>query len=437
MTTAVAPSPITSEAQERFVAEAEASSLELERQVAVIKAASQDAKTDTRALRMIPLAGHEILEGAPVTDRMAIEVPSAGFRTLIAPNAHDQIADRMEIPRTYYRRMIAEAPTLLAENVNHWMHEKPATNLVRMVGPIGDREGATLANAGARFRIRGFLGGSYRPLDNAELLQAVLPTARDRGAYLREFSLDDQRLHARFVTFEQGVEEAVQAVATRHGITVAEARSHARVNGRDVTWVNEMLRMGVSIRNSETGFASLDVAGFIEILKCLNGLIVPAQVKRRHVGARRDAEGDFSFESDQTQRLGAAHIFSQVTDAVLESLSAEAVARNAAVVLEAKVTVLQLPAPTFEFLGRIGENFGLNDAEVEVLREEGQHAMVQEGGPTRFAISQGWTALARRTDDFDRRTELERHGFRWLTDDATRLLEAGRVPAPKKAKAIR
>jgi hypothetical protein len=424
---------ITSEAQEMFVANADAAARELERQVDVIKRASKDAKTDTRMLVMVPRAD---AADAPPHERVTVNVPAHGLVTLAAETVHDQIADRMNINRTYYRRMMAEAPDLLSTNVNHWFNATPGTNLVRLLGATTDDEGHRLHDAGAHFRLRGFLGGSYRPLDNAELLAAILPTVRERGAYLREFSLTDQRLHARFATFERGVEEVVNAVATRNGVTVEEARRHATVNGRDVSWVNELMRMGVSIRNSETGFASLDVAGFMEVLKCLNGLIVPAQVKRRHVGGRRDAAGEFGWESEATQRLGNAHVFSQVTDAVMESLSEQAMARNAGVVLEAKVTPVALPAPMFEFLGRIGESAGLNEAQVEILREETQRATVEEGGVTRFALSQGWTALARRTPDFDKRTEWERTGFAWLTDDATRLAEAGREPKKGRRTAV-
>jgi hypothetical protein len=184
--------------------------------------------------------------------------------------------------------------------------------------------------------------------------------------------------------------------------------------------------MGFSIRNSETGFATMDVAGFIEILKCLNGMIVPAQVKARHVGGKRDVDDTgFGWESEQTQRLDNATVFSRVRDAVIATLEEEAMGRNAAVVITAKQDVLALPAPMFEFIGRLGEDNGLLPAEIEVLREETHAATIQEGGTTRFAMAQGWTALGRRTENFDRRTEFERAGFQWLTDSTTKLLAAG------------
>jgi len=102
-------------------------------------------------------------------------------------------------------------------------------------------------------------------------------------------------------------------------------------------------------------------------------------------------------------------------------------------VLGAKTEPLALPVPTFEFVGNLGANLNLTEAEVRVLQEETERAVIQEGVVTRFALSQGITALARRTDtaDFDRKVELERYGFEMLDRDVEKLLAAGRTPATR------
>ena len=49
----------------------------------------------------------------------------------LTDHAQGQIADRVGIPKRYYDRMKAEAPALLADNVNHWFQETPERRMVR------------------------------------------------------------------------------------------------------------------------------------------------------------------------------------------------------------------------------------------------------------------------------------------------------------------
>lgn len=433
--------PVTDAGREQFQHEARAQAKSLEAQVRTIKQASVDAKADTRTFQMVTTAaamgnGVDSIEPGALEprDRVLLTVPAQGLRLAIADNAHDQIAARVNIPRAYYQRMLVEAPDLLGDNVNRWFNQNPDTRLVRMLKPTTDTEGQFLHTFDGFGRVRGFLSGRYRPMDNPELMTTILPLAEEHGAFLRDFSLDDQRLHARFATFERSAQSIIAAVAQQHGITEEQAKGHHRVNGRDVTFTDEIIRAGFSIRNSETGFATLDVSAFLEILKCLNGMIVPANVKARHVGGKRDVdETGFGWESEQTQRLDNAAVFSRVRDAVLATLDEQVMGRNAARVLEAKATIITLPEPLFEFVGRVGERDGLSDDEIEVLREETHRATIEEGGTTRFAMAQGWTAAAKRVKSFDRRTDFERTGFTWLTDDTTRLLAAGKPDKKKVA----
>jgi hypothetical protein len=101
-------------------------------------------------------------------------------------------------------------------------------------------------------------------------------------------------------------------------------------------------------------------------------------------------------------------------------------------VIAAKENVIEIEEPTFEFLGRVGAQLDLTDKEQEVLFEEVTRARVDEGGLTQFALTQGVTALARQSDSYDRRTELERAGWTILTSDTTKLLAAGRDASKRK-----
>ncbi|MBA3645318.1 MAG: hypothetical protein H0W63_04000 [Gemmatimonadaceae bacterium] len=386
---------------------------ELERQVNRIALASKDAIADTRTLRVV---GQEITNDSDNTDahlnNVILEVNGNGPRLSVSGTAHDQFAEKLGIPKVYYRRMLATQPGLLAVNMNRWLNVEPEKRLLRLIGGHDEASNQRLAFTNTDYTIRAFLGASYRPLDNAELVQTVLPELKARGAYLREFSLTDQRLHAKFLTVERDVKD----IATGRVLESA--------------FVGEVVRMGVYLRNSETGFASLDVSGLIEILKCLNGLICPAATKVRHIGGKRGADEDgLNFLSSQTQRLDNAAIFSRVRDTVIAALNEEAQVKYAESIITAKATVIEPEVPTFEFIDRIGATLQLTDAENEVLKEEVAYSNVVEGGFTQFSLSQGVTALARQATNYDRRTELERAGWQIITGDTGKLLAAGRATA--------
>jgi len=420
--TAVAVAP----EREIIVGESEDKMSALEQQVRHLAAASRDAIADTRTLKVVPFlpASYD----APLTDRVMIEAPG-GLRLAIGEVAHDQFAEKLGIPKPYYQRMLASQPDLLADNMNRWLNVEPEQRLLRMVTPLNEEHGSRLSIMQAQMTLRGFLGKGYRPLDNAELVAAVLPEVRAKGAILSEFNLTETRLHAKFVTVERDVKDIVTEIGAKMGLTFEQARA------RHVIDQHEIVAMGVSIRNSEIGFASLDVSGTVRILKCLNYYIAEQQTKVRHVGGKRNGNGDdadLKFLSAQTQRLDNAAIFSRVTDTVKALLDENKQYEYAEKIQQAKATIIEPSIPTFEFIGRIGEQLQLTDGEAEVLKEEVVRSNMIEGGFTQFSLAQGVTALARQSTNYDRKVELERAGWQFIEQDATKLLAAGKAAAKKR-----
>src|SRR6185312_3153036 len=83
------------------------------------KALKQDYLADTRALTMqVETDGKLVLE-VP-TGRVPALLDTGLNRMPLLELAHGQIGDRLKIPNKYYDRMLAEAPDLLATNVNAW-----------------------------------------------------------------------------------------------------------------------------------------------------------------------------------------------------------------------------------------------------------------------------------------------------------------------------
>ena len=109
---------------------------------------SQDYISPTKRMTMAPGNGHGPIIAMGDEGEFGIQ-----------RYAHRQIGEHLHIPVRYYDRMVTEAPHLLAENVNHWLQRSDDIRLVRTL----DDE------------IRAYLSNAYRPMDNAELAEAVLP----------------------------------------------------------------------------------------------------------------------------------------------------------------------------------------------------------------------------------------------------------------------
>src|SRR5262245_26710399 len=91
-----------------------------------------------------------------------LELPDHGDFPLL-PVAHDQIGAKTGIPARYYDRMLAEAPDLLATNVNAWFRKNPEPRMIRTLG--GDA--------------RAFLSNRYQRIENEQIAEAALPVLAD------------------------------------------------------------------------------------------------------------------------------------------------------------------------------------------------------------------------------------------------------------------
>jgi hypothetical protein len=91
--------------------------------------------------------------------RLLLNAPGVTQSSSLKPIAHGQLAEYAGIPKPYYDLMLSQAPQLLAKNVNTWLDRKDEKRLVRVLDG----------------NVRGILSDRYRPLDNYELAEVVLP----------------------------------------------------------------------------------------------------------------------------------------------------------------------------------------------------------------------------------------------------------------------
>jgi hypothetical protein len=191
-------------------------------------------------------------------------LPIGGNEHVFQPNVrfHQQASQELKINKNYYDRMLKDAPDLLAQNVNHWLHESDAKHMIRTVGT----------------KARALLSTRYRPLDNADLLNYILPAAQERGLDTVSANVDDDHLYIKAIS--------------------------PKVTG-EVT-KGDVVQAGIIISNSEVGNGALSVQPLIYRLVCLNGAIVQDHTMRRHhTGARLVNHEDASWElySNATRRV--------------------------------------------------------------------------------------------------------------------------------------
>lgn len=303
--------------------------------------------------------------GAPGATAGSFELRLNDEAFRISPIAHRQIASALGIPQAYYDRMKAEAnPELLANNVQHWFRSQDNKRMIRTL------EG----NA------RAFLSNRYRPLDNDELLEAVLPALSTSDFTIDELALTEARLYMK----------------------VLAPRLMADILPGDT------VQAGVIISNSEVGMGALKIEPFMYRLVCSNGMIHAVAMNKFHVGRANSADDKlFEIMRDETKTLTDAALWNTVRDVTAYAMSAE-VFNSAVEKLQnaAKVKVVGNPAEVIEMAGREIVKSGFVNGEKNSILEH----LSAGGDLSAWGYANAVTRMAQDVTSYDRRVELERLG---------------------------
>jgi len=280
--------------------------------------------------------------------------------------AHEQIGIRLGIPKDYYQRMRTDAPQLLERNVNHWFTEQPENRMIRVLDG----------------QVRAFVSNGYRPLDNADLCDAVLPRIRDLGVEVESCQITERRLY-------------IQAVMPR---LTGEIKK------------GDEVQAGLVVSNSEVGCGSLRIEPLIYRLVCLNGAVMGDHgMKRYHVGKRAgngDSEHAREFFKDDTRRADDKAFFLKVRDMVDAVLSPKGfhkilddIRTKAGMKIEGKLDkVVEVTA----------KKLYLTEGE----RDSALKNLIEGGDLSAWGLANAVTRIAHTTEDYDRSVELERMGGR-------------------------
>jgi hypothetical protein len=341
--------------------------VEIERQTKT----KADYIAPTKKLEMTPWVGGE----GKVGD-VALIIPLGSNTQVLAVNdlAHRQIGDRIGIPAKYYDRMRQDAPSLLADNVNHWLHAEPENRLIRTLDG----------------RVRAFLSDKFRPLENVDLAKVVLPVLRDLNVDLLSCEVTERRLYIKVC--DKTINRSLP-VGKRLG------EGHHRFS--------DVLCPALVLSNSEVGDGALTVDTAVWTEGCTNLAVLKARSMRKyHLGGRHAVSEDLAaLLSDQTKRLSDAAVWAQVRDVVKGAFDR---ARFDAEV--DKIGGLTTQAIESDDIVKVvdlaSRRLGISDGEKGGVLKH----LIQGGDLSRYGLFNAITRTAEDLADYDRATEFERIG---------------------------
>lgn len=289
--------------------------------------------------------------------------------------AHEQLADYAGIPMPYYRRMLDTAPHLLAENVNRWMQDKAHAEDRRMVRTM---DGG----------VRAILSQSYRPLENEDLAEAVLPVLLDRKLLIMSCQVTDQRLYIKAV--DPKIERDVPT---------------GRKMGDGSHTVFDTVCPAIVISNSEVGRGSLSIETGVFTRACTNLALFGASMRKFHTGQRAELSDDvMALLSDKTKKLTDAAVWAQTRDLVANAFDAVAFESLTQKIGEtAKERIKADPVGVIEV---VGKKLGINEGERKGILA----ALIEGGDLTRYGVHAAITRYSQDVENYDRATELEKAG---------------------------
>jgi hypothetical protein len=236
---------------------------------------------------------------------------------------------------------------------------------------------------------RAFLSNGYRPLENEDLAEAVLPVIEELGLLVVSAEVTETRFYLKVV--DKRIERDIPT-GRRIG------------DGSHVFF--DTASPAALISNSEVGMGALNVELGKLTRMCTNLAWTMKAVRKTHLGARHELAGDqlYTLRSDQTRRLTDAALWAQVRDVLrnaFDEKNFEALILKAAETAEQKIT-----GDPVKVVDLSAKKFGLNEGEkTSVLRH-----LIEGGDLSRYGLYNAITRTAEDLDSYDRATDFEHLG---------------------------
>lgn len=296
--------------------------------------------------------------------------------------AHEQLAERVGIPKKYYDRLREESPELLDQNVNHWFGASAFNAKKEKVEPPSYLVRTLDGN------VRALLSDKYKIMDNHEVAEAVFPVLGALDLMILSCEITEKNMLIKAV--DKSIERDIP--------------TGARMGQGHVIF--DTLAPAITIRTSEVGYGALSVLTSVFTKQCTNlATFSDRSVRKYHVGARRESiESTYELLSDKTKALTDAAMWSQIKDVVKAAFDR---ARFDALVEKIRpATEDKIEGDVVKVVEVTAKKLSLQESE----RSSVLTHLIQGGDLTRYGLFNAVTRTAEDLPDYDRATEFERFG---------------------------
>ena len=315
----------------------------------------------------------------------------------ISELAHQQLATHLRIPKTYYDRMAFNSPDLLCVNANQWLKQDSEGKPKRMLRTLDPDKSSSsqISRALEGFDTlrpdslcRAFLSERYRPMDNYSLAQHVLPL------------------------FQENEWEVKSANLSNKFLDIKAIRTGADYGTREVK-VGDPVAIGVHIRNSEVGCASLSISPFIERLICTNGMSIPdfgPAHKRRHLGARQDEISEVNdlvtrYKTDETRQAHDRYMWLNIKDTIRACSNETTFTNIISRIQEADQN--HINKDVTEVIEEVGKRLVWQNEDRRNILDH----LIHGGDITQWGLANAATRYSQDVEDYGRATDFEADGW--------------------------
>ena len=195
----------------------------------------------------------------------------------ITNSCNDQIADRLDVPVKYYRRMLYEASDLLADNVNFWLKRIEKDYFLRALGDS----------------VRAFLSDRYRVIDHLDVLHCFLNELQAHEADIEDCFLSE----------------------TEMNIKVKSGKLKDFIRHKDDRIVG-----GLFLTNSETGHKALRIEPRLFRVQCSNGMIIEEfKTRQIHLGNGNENSDELVYLSIRRSIRELFNRFGEIIQSIRET----------------------------------------------------------------------------------------------------------------------
>ena len=226
----------------------------------------------------------------------------------MSATAERQTAQSCGIPFRYWEQSLASDPEFLRGQIQHWFRTAPKSRLLRIVAPVTQKASDKFDSP----YIRAFVSDKYQPFRNSQLLQQLADSDEASECFSTEH------------LWQAYVDEERLAFGCNHPKLTASIEGSRLDGGSEV---NDIVKGGLRLLNSEVGDGMLSLGFSIFRLVCKNGMVAPGDFwgyRRRHVGSTHapGAIADFENPSDVVAHLQKS-LQALTSDALFDSLVAQ------------------------------------------------------------------------------------------------------------------